>query len=249
MDGASSATVGAGGKANNTAEGSEVTPASSTTAPSANLIPSSNALEDNKAAAPRPTKKARITYDAKDALYCYFDAAKWPRDRALTKKNTDAELDGVMKMFGLDPSQVSRQLRNWKARSYPFEAGASCWICFEEGIDAYSAALERDFCSCRGSAGIAHLSCLVDYAQQKTLDTELGVIETYEEAMKLREPWEVCPCCKQPYRGSVGYTMAAECLDFFEAHCPQSPSWLLEGKLLKVRSGCLLLLCTFGFVD
>ena len=43
----------------------------------------------------------------------------------------------------------------------------SCWICLEEGPDDTGAPLVRD-CSCRGSAGFAHLSCLVKYAETQS---------------------------------------------------------------------------------
>ena len=50
----------------------------------------------------------------------------------------------------------------------PPDANApSCWICLEEGPDETGAPLVRD-CSCRGSAGFAHLSCLVKYAETQS---------------------------------------------------------------------------------
>jgi len=43
-----------------------------------------------------------------------------------------------------------------------------CWICHDEGTDELGEPLRRD-CSCRGlDSGFVHLSCLVEYAKQKT---------------------------------------------------------------------------------
>jgi hypothetical protein len=46
--------------------------------------------------------------------------------------------------------------------------GAMCFICLGEGDDDEGGPLVRD-CSCRGdSAGFAHLSCIIQYAEQKS---------------------------------------------------------------------------------
>ncbi len=44
----------------------------------------------------------------------------------------------------------------------------SCYICLDEGPDEAGKPLVRD-CSCRGdTAGFAHLSCIIEYAEQKS---------------------------------------------------------------------------------
>mmetsp|Transcript_9589 Transcript_9589/g.15680 ORF Transcript_9589/g.15680 Transcript_9589/m.15680 type:complete len:129 (-) Transcript_9589:435-821(-) len=43
----------------------------------------------------------------------------------------------------------------------------SCWICLVEGPDESGHQLRRD-CSYRSSSGSVHLSCTVEYANQKT---------------------------------------------------------------------------------
>ena len=58
-------------------------------------------------------------------------------------------------------------------------AGPSCWICLCDGPDENGQIPRRD-CSCRGiDSGYAHLSCLVEYAKQKTngmvMKNEFGV--------------------------------------------------------------------------
>lgn len=62
--------------------------------------------------------------------------------------------------------------------------GAMCFICLGEGDDDEGGPLISD-CSCRGdSAGFAHLSCIIQYAEQKSIqakETDLG---------EFKEPWE-----------------------------------------------------------
>ena len=47
--------------------------------------------------------------------------------------------------------------------------GAECYLCLGEGPDDEGKPLVRD-CACRNSAGFAHLSCLIKYAEQKSKD-------------------------------------------------------------------------------
>ncbi len=79
--------------------------------------------------------------------------------------------------------------------------GASCWICLEEGPDDSGAPLVRD-CSCRGHSGVAHLQCLVQYAESKSRDfVERGAhirSDIFDEGF-----FEQCPNCKQTFRGDI----------------------------------------------
>lgn len=49
------------------------------------------------------------------------------------------------------------------------ESQSECWICLDGGPDEGGGPLRRD-CSCRGQSGFAHLSCLEQYAAQKSKD-------------------------------------------------------------------------------
>ena len=60
---------------------------------------------------------------------------------------------------------------------------ATCWVCLEAG----STELLRG-CACRGSAGYAHLDCLVQVAASSASSTDA---------------WQQCPTCQQDYTGSV----------------------------------------------
>jgi hypothetical protein len=72
------------------------------------------------------------------------------------------------------------------ASSGSSEGGPTCWLCLTDGPPG----LLRG-CACRGSAGFAHLPCLVTAA-------------TYNPAI-----WVSCPTCKQDFFGEVRRGLAA----------------------------------------
>ena len=43
-----------------------------------------------------------------------------------------------------------------------------CWLCHEEGPDEQGDPLMSGCCSCRGTSGYFHLSCVVEYAKART---------------------------------------------------------------------------------
>ncbi len=67
--------------------------------------------------------------------------------------------------------------------------GGECWVCLSAAGEAVTATdrsqqLMRG-CACRGTAGLAHLQCLVDAAKHKP------------------SMWSHCPSCKQRYTGQL----------------------------------------------
>jgi len=97
--------------------------------------------------------------------------------------------------------------------------GRTCWICLDGGSDEDGKPLLRE-CSCRGSAGYVHASCLIGYAEHKTkVDYEsLPAIRNTKHAMKFREPWEKCSNCEQFYdvKGRLAVDLADAFVDFVE---------------------------------
>eukprot|EP00985_Skeletonema_marinoi_P027708 scaffold23173_cov168-Skeletonema_marinoi.AAC.1 len=110
--------------------------------------------------------------------------------------------------------------------------GASCWLCLEEGPDDSGAPLVRD-CSCRGHSGFAHLACLVQYAESKSMDlTERGahmVSHIFEEKF-----FQQCPNCKQSFQGDISYDMTKAQLAFIEREFKDVDRWNLIALLQRI---------------
>jgi hypothetical protein len=114
--------------------------------------------------------------------------------------------------------------------SCTFPDGASCWLCLEEGPDDSGAPLVRD-CSCRGHSGIAHLPCLIKYAESKSRDfVERGAhvrSDIFDGAF-----FDKCPNCKQTFQGDVAYKMTKAQLSFIEREFEGS-NWHL-GAMMRM---------------
>ena len=65
-----------------------------------------------------------------------------------------------------------------------------CWVCLELA-DSGGVAAAPTGCACRGSAGRAHLSCLISAARHKT------------DGQAQHTAWQACPACKQGYGGPM----------------------------------------------
>jgi len=116
--------------------------------------------------------------------------------------------------------------------------GRTCWICLDDGPDDYGKPLFRE-CSCRGSAGYVHISCLFSYALRKTKEDyeSQPIIKSYKHAMKLREPWEKCPNCEQfDGKGYLSRILASVFVDFVEETYEDNIPYMLEALLLKLES-------------
>jgi E3 ubiquitin-protein ligase DOA10 len=53
------------------------------------------------------------------------------------------------------------------AAQAPLDEASSCWLCLEEGLDNSGKPLVRN-CSCRGSSGFAHISCIINFAESES---------------------------------------------------------------------------------
>ena len=84
--------------------------------------------------------------------------------------------------------------------------GQSCYICLEDGSEE---GLVRG-CSCRGTAGFAHVSCLVRQAQVAVAEAEergLG-----GDAFNARwDRWDTCRLCEQNYHSFVACALGWAC--------------------------------------
>jgi hypothetical protein len=119
--------------------------------------------------------------------------------------------------------------------------GASCYICLDEGPDEAGISLVRD-CSCRGDAmGLAHLSCIVKYAEQKS---EQEADRSPAALTAFAEPWRMCPNCKQPYKSKLSLDVSSAFVQCAEAAYgyPGNGEWDKMKVLAALRSKVFALL-------
>jgi len=92
------------------------------------------------------------------------------------------------------------------------EAEVVCYSCQEGGPDA-SGHMPGRSCACRGSdAGYVHLSCLANYASEKS---------RHEQCLEgFKKPWEYCPVCEQKHRGEFAVALATEFSAFVRREYP-----------------------------
>ena len=66
-----------------------------------------------------PTAKAaRITPEARKALFLYFDKTRWPLNKRLPRGNLGKDLAAIAQKHGLEKPQIARQLKNFKDKKY-----------------------------------------------------------------------------------------------------------------------------------
>ena len=94
------------------------------------------------------------------------------------------------------------------------DGSPSCWICLCDEPDDTGVLPVRD-CSCRGDtgAGYAHLSCLVQYAQMKTMET---LKNPSKHKHHLLDAWKKCPICEQSYQHQLALDLANYLVLFVE---------------------------------
>jgi hypothetical protein len=84
-----------------------------------------------------------------------------------------------------------------------FANGASCYICLDEGPDKAGRPLVRD-CSCRGdTAGFAHLSCIIEYAEQKSKQAADLDLECFSM------PWVKYNNCNQDFQNQASLDLSS----------------------------------------
>jgi hypothetical protein len=91
-----------------------------------------------------------------------------------------------------------------------------CYICLDEDDDDDGKPLVRD-CSCRGdSAGFAHQSCIVQFAEQKSKEATAKDDPSSFNAVTFAEYWRTCPNCKQRYQKKLSVDLTSAFVSFAE---------------------------------
>ena len=106
-------------------------------------------------------------------------------------------------------------------------AGQTCYICYGEGDEEES--LVRG-CSCRGTAGFAHLSCL---ARQAQVAVERGGGRRFDR-------WYSCGLCEQDYHGVVRCALGWAC---WKTYLVRPEANLLRREAMKQLGNGLYFAC------
>ena len=145
--------------------------------------------------------------------------------------------------------QVDAEVNEAKSARFPKDAedGRTCWICLD-GEEIDGGAPVRD-CSCRGDAGFAHASCIIDYAKSKSAQTVASLTsrleggarigEPVETLMQYRDLWCRCPNCQQFYNGPLSLSIANAFVDMTSTYHETDFRWIvsqinLGGVLLRI---------------
>ena len=87
--------------------------------------------------------------------------------------------------------------------------GQTCYICTEAVHRRTKEGLVRG-CACRGTAGIAHVSCLVEQAKILCDEAEENNLGTKAFNERWRR-WDTCSLCEQRYHGVVACALGWAC--------------------------------------
>jgi len=80
---------------------------------------------------------------------------------------------------------------------------ASCYICLEDGTDSEGQPLLRN-CACRGEAGWAHVACLANFADNKTMEAQ----RKQDHSIDISSFWNTCILCKTSHMQNMALAMA-----------------------------------------
>ena len=87
-------------------------------------------------------------------------------------------------------------------------SSSCCWLCLGDGQDASGMPLTRN-CSCRGSSGFAHLSCIIRYA-------EIDGRNSFQSTGNIGAAFQECPNCKQEFQNDLRYHLERARVSFIE---------------------------------
>ena len=85
----------------------------------------------------------------------------------------------------------------------PPPPAASCYICLEDGTDSEGQPLLRN-CACRGEAGWAHVACLANFADNKTMEAQ----RKQDHSIDISSFWIKCILCKTSHMQNMALAMA-----------------------------------------
>jgi len=106
-------------------------------------------------------------------------------------------------------------------------SSSCCWLCLGDGPDASGMPLVRN-CSCRGSSGLAHLSCIIRYA-------EIDGRNSYRSTGNIGAAFQQCRNCKQEFQNDLRYHLERARVLFVEREFSQDHMLHLRTLIHRVR--------------
>ena len=148
------------------------------------------------------------------------EAACTTATRAPKKAHSSALDVSLLDMMEIEPQQT--HVGGDSTSSSP-----SCWLCLGEGPDASGMPLVRN-CSCRGSSGFAHLSCMIRYA-------EIDGRNCYQNMGNIGTAFQECPNCKQEFQNDLRYHLERARVSFVEREFSHDHMLYLRALIHRVR--------------
>ena len=144
----------------------------------------------------------------------------------MTKNNNRhtlvADDDAEENKMEIDDTQDHQEQQDVETSS----SSPCCWLCLGEGPDA-GMPLVRD-CSCRGSSGFAHLSCIIRYA-------EIDGRNAYRSTGNIGTAFQECRNCKQEFQNELRYHLERARVLFVEREFSHDHMLYLRALIHRVR--------------
>ena len=111
--------------------------------------------------------------------------------------------------------------------------GQTCFICTQALHWKTKEGLVRG-CSCRGTAGFAHVSCLAEQVKILVAEAEENNLEG-EDMIKRTNRWHMCSLCEQQHHGVVACALGWACWKTYLGR-PEA-DWLRGDAMTKLGNG------------
>ena len=120
--------------------------------------------------------------------------------------------------------------------------GQTCFICTQALHWKTKEGLVRG-CSCRGTAGFVHVSCLAEQAKILVAEAEENNLDRQAIASRL-DRWRLCGLCKQEFHGVVFCALGWAC---WKTYCGRSENdWIRGASMTALGTGLYM---THSYAD
>ena len=111
--------------------------------------------------------------------------------------------------------------------------GQTCFICTQALHWKTKEGLVRG-CSCRGTAGFVHVSCLAEQAKILCDEAEANNLLGTERFTKIWDRWYSCSLCEQKYHGVVMHALGWACWKTYAGRAGRPETDALQGMAMGI---------------